>query len=50
MKWDENETLYWIMIWGWMIWKRSLAFNNDDGKNCTKKNNQSIYLQKKIKK
>ena len=50
MKWDENETLCWIMIWGWMTWKWSLAFNNEDGKNCTKKNNQQIYLQnKKIK-
>ena len=47
---DENETLCWIMIWGWMTWKWSLAFNNDDGKNCTKKNNQEIYLQKKNKK
>ena len=37
MKRDENETLCWIMIWGWMTWKRSLAFNNDDSKNCTKK-------------
>ena len=37
MKRDENETLCWIMRWGWMTWKRSLAFNNDDGKNCTKK-------------
>ena len=45
MKQDENETLCWIMIWGWMTWKRSLAFNNDDGKNCTKKKtiNKSIY-------
>ena len=45
MKRDENETLCWIMIWGWMTWKRSLAFNNDDGKNCTKKKtiNKSIY-------
>ena len=45
MKRDENETLCWIMIWGWMTWKRSLAFNNDDGKNCTKKQtiNKSIY-------
>ena len=44
MKRDENETLCWIMIWGWMTWKRSLAFNNDDGKNCTKKTiNKSIY-------
>ena len=58
MKWDENKTLCWIMIWGWMTWKRSLAFNNDDGKNCTKKKqstnlftkNCTIYLQKKIKK
>ena len=32
MKWDENKTLCWIMIWGWMTWKRSLAFNSDDGK------------------
>ena len=31
-----------------MTWKRSLAFNNDDGKNCTKKNNQQIYLQKTV--
>ena len=30
-----------------MTWKRSLAFNNDDGKNCTK-NNQQIYLQKTV--
>ena len=44
MKRDENETLCWIMIWGWMTWKQSLAFNNDDGKNCTKKKiNKSIY-------
>ena len=44
MKRDENKTLCWIMIWGWMTWKRSLAFNNDDGKNCTKKTiNKSIY-------
>ena len=58
MKRDENETLCWIMIWGWMTWKRSLAFNNDDGKNCTKKTqstnlftkNCTIYLQKKNKK
>ena len=27
--------------------KTKYAFNNDDGKNCTKKNNQQIYLQKK---
>ena len=31
-----------------MTWKQSLAFNNDDGKNCTKKNNQQIYLQKTV--
>ena len=48
MKRDENETLCWITIWGWMTWKQSLAFNNDDGKNCTKKNNQQIYLQKNV--
>ena len=29
-----------------MRWKRNLAFNNDDGKNCTQK---TIYI-KKIKK
>ena len=47
MRWDENKTLCWIMIWGWMTWKRSLAFNNDDGKNCTKKTiNKSIYKKK----
>ena len=49
MKQDENETLCWIMRWGWMTWKWSLAFNNDDGKTLYKKNKQ-IYLQKKIKK
>ena len=42
MKRDENETLCWIMRWGWMTWKWSLAFNNDDGKKLynllTKKN------------
>ena len=43
---DENETLHWIMKWGWMRWKWNLAFNNDDGKNCTQK---TIYI-KKIKK
>ena len=31
--------------------KTSIFFpSHDDGKNCTKKNNQEIYLQKKIKK
>ena len=50
MKRDENKTLCWIMRWGWMTWKRSLAFNNDDGKTLYKKNNKQIYLQKKIKK
>ena len=56
MKRDENEKLCWIMIWGWMTWKWSLAFNNDDGKNCTKKQstnlftkNCTIYLQKNKK-
>ena len=42
MKRDENETLCWIMRWGWMTWKWSLAFNNDDVKKLynlfTKKN------------
>ena len=46
MKQDENETLCWIMRWGWMTWKWSLAFNNDDGKKLY---NLKIYLQKKIK-
>ena len=32
MKRYENETLCWIMIQGWVTWKWSLAFNNDDGK------------------
>ena len=42
---DENETLHWIMRWGWMGWKWNLAFNNDDGKkNYTLEN----YLQKII--
>ena len=51
MKRDENETLCWIMRWGWMTWKRSLAFNNDDGKTLQKKTtNKSIYKKnKKIK-
>ena len=51
MKRDENETLCWIMRWGWMTWKRSLAFNNDDGKALQKKTtNKSIYKKnKKIK-
>ena len=45
MKWDENKTLHLIMRWGWMRWKRNLAFNNDDGKkNYTLEN----YLQKII--
>ena len=46
MKWDENETLCWIMRWGWMTWKQNLAFNNDDGKKLY---NLKIYLQKKLK-
>ena len=29
---DENETLHWIMRWGWMRWKWNLSLNNDDGK------------------
>ena len=45
MKWDENETLHWIMRWGWMGWKRNLAFNNDDGKKL-----YINYLHKKINK
>ena len=45
MKRDENETLHWIMRWGWMRWKQNLAFNNDDDKkNCTEN-----YLHKKNK-
>ena len=42
MKWDENETLYWIMRW-----KRNLAFNNDDGKKTVQK---TIYVKKINKK
>ena len=42
MKWDENKTLHWIMRWGWMRWKRNLAFNNDDGKKTVKK---TIYIK-----
>ena len=45
MKWDDNETLCWIMRWGWMTWKQSLAFNNDDDKKLF---NLKIYVQKKI--
>ena len=51
MKWNEMrmKPCVWIMIWGWMTWKRSLAFNNDDGKKLyKKKNNQQIYLQKTV--
>ena len=48
MKRDENETLCWIIIWGWMTWKRSLAFNNDDGKNCTKKKQSTNLFTKKL--
>ena len=49
MKRDENETLCWIMRWGWMTWKWSLAFNNDDGKTLYKKTtNKSIYKKNKI--
>ena len=47
---DENETLCWIMIWGWMTWKWSIAFNNDDGKNCTKKKQSRNLFTKKNKK
>ena len=46
MKQDEKETLCWIMRWGWMTWKWSLAFNNDDGK---KLNNLFTKKNKKIK-
>ena len=47
MKWDENETLHWIMRLGWMRWKRNLAFNNDDGKKTVQK---TIYIKKVNKK
>ena len=31
-----------------MTWKRSLAFNNDDGKNCTKKKqSRNLFTKKK---
>ena len=49
MKWDENETLCWIMRWGWMTWKQSLAFNNDDGKTLYKKKQSTNLFTKKIK-
>ena len=42
---DENETLHWIMRWGWMRWKQNLALNNDDGKKLYIK-----YLHKKLNK
>ena len=48
MKRDENETLCRIMIWGWMTWKWSLAFNNDGGKNCTKKEQSTNLFTKKL--
>ena len=49
MKWDEHENLCWIMRWGWMTWKWSLAFNNDDGKtlyktNKSKKNKKTLVF------
>ena len=48
MKWDENETLCWIMWWRWMTWKWSLAFNNDDGKKLynlfTKKTKKLVFF------
>ena len=47
MKWDENETLHWIMRWGWMRWKWNLAFNNDYGKKTVQK---TIYIKKINKK
>ena len=47
MKRDENETLYWIMRWGWMTWKWSLAFNNDDGKTLYKKKQSTNLFTKK---
>ena len=50
MKQDENETLCWIMRWGWMTWKRSLAFNNDDGKTLYKKKQKTNLFTKKNKK
>ena len=49
MKWDENKTLCWIMRWGWMTWKRSLAFNNDDGKRLYKKNKTNLFTKKNKK-
>ena len=50
MKWDENKTLCLIMRWGWMKWKQSLAFNNDDGKTLYKKKQQTNLFTKKNKK
>ena len=47
MKQDENETLCWIMRWGWMTWKQSLAFNNDDGKTLYKKKQSTNLFTKK---
>ena len=47
MKWDENETLHWIMRWGWMRWKQNLALNNDDGKKLYIYYLNKNYLHKK---
>ena len=44
MKWDENETLHWIMRWQWMRWKQNLPFNNDDGEKTIKKTIYKNYL------
>ena len=46
MKRDENETLCWIMRWGSMTWKRSLAFDNDDGKRLKKKQQSNLFTKK----
>ena len=49
-KWNETRWEWNLVLNNemriWMTWKRSLAFNNDDGKTLYKKTNKSIYKKK----
>ena len=48
MKWNKMRTkpLCWKMRWGWMTWKWSLAFINDEG---LKKAVQKLFTKNYIK-